>query len=401
VRFRPDRVRQLGGVELAAAESHRILGALGYRISSRDDTTGGVDGESVQVPSWRSDVNGEADLVEDVLRIHGFDKIAAVSLPRTSTVATPSLSPQQRRVPLAKRTLAARGMVEAVTNSFLPERQAKLFGGGAASLKLVNPISTELDTMRPSLLPNLLTATARNHDRGQADVALFEVGPTYADDTPQGQALVAGGVRRGLAVTRNWALPARPVDAFDAKADAIAVLAALGVATQNLQVVQGNAPAWYHPGRSAGLLLGPTALAWFGEMHPAILAELDVKAPAVGFEAIVSAIPMPRARPTKSRPKLELSDLPAVERDFAFVVPRDVAAAALVRAAKSAEKQLITDVTVFDVYEGKGVAEGQKSIALAVRLEPRQKTLTDKEIEAVAAKVVAAVAKATGGVLRT
>jgi phenylalanyl-tRNA synthetase beta chain len=391
VRFRPDRVRQLGGVDVPAAESHRILGALGYR----------VDGESVQVPSWRSDVHGEADLVEDVLRIHGFDKIPSVSLPRLSTVATPSLSPQQRRAPLAKRALAARGMVEAVTNSFLPERHAKLFGGGDPRLKLVNPMSSELDTMRPSLLPNLLTAAGRNHDRGQPDIALFEVGPSYADDTPTGQTLVAGGVRRGMAVPRNWSGQPRAADAFDAKADAIAVLAAVGVPVANLQVAQGNAPGWYHPGRSGGLLLGPTALAWFGEMHPGVLAALDVKAPAVGFEVTVSAAPLPRARATNARPKLELSDLPAVERDFAFVVARDIAAAALLRAAKSADRQLIADAQVFDVYEGKGVPDGQKSIALTVRLEPQQKTLTDKEIEAVSAKIVAAVAKATGGTLRT
>jgi phenylalanyl-tRNA synthetase beta chain len=391
VRFRPGRVRHLGGVDLPAAESQRILGALGYA----------VDGETVAVPSWRSDVNGEADLVEDVLRIHGFDAIPSTPLPRTSVVAKPSLSPTQRRAPVAKRALAARGMVEAVTNSFLPERQAKLFGGGDARLKLVNPISTELDTMRPSVLPNLLTAAARNHDRGMADTALFEVGPTYAGDRPEDQALIAGGVRRGMTRPRNWAEPAREVDAFDAKADAIAVLNALGVPTANLQVSQGNAPSWYHPGRSGALVLGPTVLAWFGEVHPQVLSVLDVKAPVAGFEVMVSAVPLPRARPTRSRPKLELSDLPAVERDFAFVVARDVPAAALLRAAKSADRQLITDAAVFDVYEGKGVPDGQKSIAVSVRLEPKQKTLTDKEIEAVSAKIVAAVQKATGGTLRT
>jgi len=395
VTFRPERVRQLGGVDLEAAESHRILGALGYRV----EVNGGAS--TVQVPSWRSDVHGEADLVEDVLRIHGFDKIPSTPLPRTDTVAKPSLSPPQRRAPIAKRALAARGMVEAVTFSFLSERQAVLFGGGDPRLKLVNPISSELDCMRPSLLPNLLAATARNHDRGQGDVALFEVGPTYADDTAKGQALVAGGVRRGNAVPRNWAGAPRAVDAFDAKADALAVLDALGAATANLQVAQGNAPSWYHPGRSGGLMLGPTVLAWFGEIHPAILAAMDVKAPAIGFEVTVSAVPMPRPRPTKSRPKLELSDLPAVERDFAFLVAREVAAAALLRAAKTADKQLIADAQVFDVYEGKGVPEGQKSVAFSVRLQPKQKTLTDKEIEAVAGKIVAAVVKATGGTLRS
>ncbi len=292
-------------------------------------------------------------------------------------------------------------MFEAVTYSFLPRRQAELFGGGAAELTLANPISSELDQMRPSILPNLIAAAGRNMDRGSADPALFEVGPQYADDTPQGQASVAAGIRRGGNDGRHWAATARSVDAFDAKADALATLAAAGAPTRGLQVAAG-APDWYHPGRSGAIRLGPkTVLAWFGELHPAVLDQMDVAGPLVGFEIMLDNIPTPKAKATTTRPPLDVSDLQAVERDFAFVVGAEVAADQVVRAARGADKELITEVTVFDIYQGDRIGADRKSIAIAVRLKPRERTLTDADIEALSGKIVDRVGQATGGTLRS
>jgi phenylalanyl-tRNA synthetase beta chain len=312
-----------------------------------------------------------------------------------------AISPGERRVRVAKRALAVRGMVEAVTWSFLARRHAELFGGARPELELANPISADLDFMRPSLLPNLITAVGRNVNRGFAEVALFEVGPRYADDTAQGQGSAAGGVRRGQAGPRHWAGVTREVDVFDAKADALAVLAACGAPVDKAQVERG-APAWYHPGRSGLLMLGPkVVLASFGEIHPAVLAELDVKGPLVGFEVDLDALPKPRAKASRGRETLESSDLPAVERDFAFVVDHEVPASTIVRAVRGAERKLIAEVGLFDVYEGEGIPQGKKSVAVSVRLEPREQTLTEAEIEAIAGRIVAAVEKATGGVLRS
>ena len=394
ITLRPGRVRSLAGVDVPEATMVGILGRLGFEPAALDGVY------DVAVPPWRSDIRGESDLVEEITRIHGFDKIPSVPLPRASTVARPTLTAAQKRVRAARRTLAARGMVEAVTNSFLARRHAELFGGGSAELALANPISAELDQMRPSILPNLIAAAGRNMDRGSNDLALFEVGPQYADDTPQGQATVAAGMRRGRTGSRHWAAPPRAVDAFDAKADALAVLAAAAAPVRRLQVGPG-APDWYHPGRSGAIRLGPNnVLAWFGELHPAVLDALDVAGPLVGFELYLDNIPTPRGKAATTRPPLDVSDLQAVERDFAFVIDAEVAAEQVVRAARGADKQLIADVQVFDVYQGERLGTGRKSIAIAVRLEPRQRTLTDADIEAVAAKIVAQVGKATGGTLR-
>ena len=394
VALRPSRVDSLGGLEIPESETRCILEALGFGV---------VRGKrvlSVAVPSWRSDIEGEADLVEEVTRLHGFDKIPSVPLSRITPVTQVAITSGERRVRRAKRALAVRGMVETVTWSFLSRRQAELFGGASPELELANPISAELTFMRPSILPNLIAACARNLRRGFAEVALFEVGPRYIDDTPQGQSTVAAGVRRGRAGPRHWAEVPRDVDPFDAKADALAVLAACGAPVDKLQIAR-EAPAWYHTGRSGTLKLGPrNVLASFGEIHPAILAEMDAKGPLVGFEAYLDAIPEPKAKASARRPVPKFSDLPAVERDFAFLVDRDVPAERLVRAAQSAERALIASVGIFDVYEGQGVPTGRKSVAITVRLEPRDKTLTEPEIEAVSTKIVANVRKATGAVLR-
>jgi len=292
-----------------------------------------------------------------------------------------------------------------VTWSFIAKAEAKLFGGGDKRLALANPIASDLSDMRPSLLPGLLKAAQRNADRSLGDVALFEVGQCFASDEPEGQTIKAAAVRRGTAraegVGRHWDGGAIAVDAFDAKADAMALLTALNVPTAGVQVVPGG-PDWFHPGRSATLQFGPkNKIGAFGEIHPKILRALDLKGPLVAFEITLDALPAPKYRPTKIKPKLTLAEFQPVTRDFAFVVPRDVAAGDILRAAQGAERQLIAGIDVFDVYEGQGIDPDKKSVAIAVTLQPTEKTLTDAEIEAVSQKIVADVAKKTGATLRS
>jgi phenylalanyl-tRNA synthetase beta chain len=392
IRFRPHRVAQLGGVSVEDEAMERILVSLGCKVSRDGDAWLAVP------PSWRADITGEHDLVEEVIRIHGYDHIPTLSMPRPPVVR-PVLTASQRQASWIRRGLAARGLVETVTWSFLASSVAVLFGGGKPELTLANPISADLDAMRPSVLANLVLAAGRNADRGFRDVALFELGPDFQGDQPGQQRQVAAGLRAGRAVDRHWTEQTRPVDVFDAKADAIGAIAAAGGPSEGLQVV-AEAPAWYHPGRSGTLRLGQKVLAVFGEVHPRILASLDIKGPVVGFEVFLEAVPLPKAKATRAKPLLKVSPFQAIERDFAFVVDRDVAADVLVRAAKAADKALISDVVLFDLYEGVHVGEGRKSLAIQVTLQPQERTPTDAEIEAVAAKVVDAVAKATGGVLR-
>ncbi|MFI4987470.1 MAG: phenylalanine--tRNA ligase subunit beta, partial [Alphaproteobacteria bacterium] len=393
VTLRTERVRSLGGVDIAAAEQVRILEALGYETKAVDRAL------AVVPPPWRGDVAGEADLIEDILRVHGYDRIEPVPLTLDGSLPRLALTAGQRRVRAVKRGLAARGLMEAVTWSFANSQHAALFGGGNGALVLANPISSDLDVMRPSILPNLVAAAGRNADRGMGDLALFEVGPQYADDTPKGQALMASGVRAGLTVPRHWGAQAREVDAFDAKADALAVIAEAGGPAE--VPLTTDAPAWYHPGRSGTLRLGASVLAWFGTLHPRVLRHMDVKGPLVAFEVFLDRIPQPRAKAGKMRPLLKASPFQAVERDFAFVVDAGIEAATLVRAAKGADKALIAEVTVFDVYAGANLPAGKKSLALSVRLQPLERTLTEEEIDAVGKRIADAVYKATGGVLRT
>jgi phenylalanyl-tRNA synthetase beta chain len=392
--LRPDRVASLGGVAVAAEEQARILTTLGCAVSGSADGT-----YAVSPPSWRGDIHGEADLVEEVLRVVGFDAIPATPLPRLSALTKPALSAKQRKIAATRRALAARGLNEAVTWSFMAEADATPFGGVPAELKLLNPISADLDVMRPSILPNLIKAAGRNADRGVADAALFELGAAFRDATAKGQDTVAAGVRAGAAVPRHWAEKTRPVDAFDAKADALAALEAAGAATANLQVT-ADAPAWYHPGRSGQLRLGPNVMARFGEVHPAVLATLGVKGPIAAFEVLLDAVPQPKKKGGTAKPLLNPSAFQPVERDFAFVVDAGVEADRIVRAVKGADKTLIAAVSVFDVYAGKGVEPGRKSVGVAVTLQPGDRTFTDADIEAAGQKIVASVIKATGGALR-
>ena len=393
VTFRPSRVLKLGGVRLEEGEARRILGDLGFAIS------GDGDAVRVAVPSWRNDIDGEADLVEEVVRVYGYERIPSAPMERATALPQPALGTEQRRRSAARRTLAGRGLVEAVTLSFMPSDQADLFGGIDESQRLINPISSDLDVMRPSVLPNLIAALGRNADRGIEDAALFEVGPQYSGSKPEDQATLAAGVRAGVTGPRSWAEAPRPVDAFDVKADARAVIAAMGLAADRVGVY-ADAPPWYHPGRSGVLGLGPkTVLAAFGEVHPRVLRAMDVKGPVAGFEIFLDRLP--ESRKGAAKPHLRLSSLHTVERDFAFVIDEAVTADAVLAAARDADRDLIAGVGVFDVFTGGQLGEGKKSLAINVVLQPADKTLTEDQIEAVADKVVAGVKKATGGVLRS
>ena len=396
--FPLSELKRLAGLAVPLPEMRRVLDRLGFFVAGQGERV------KVAVPSWRPDVQGKADIVEEVVRIVGVDRVPSTPFDRGEAPRKPVLTPIQVRTRKAKRALAARGLVEAVTWSFIAKPQAELFGGGKPELALANPIAADLSDMRPSLIPGLVAAAQKNADRGFPDVGLFEVGQVFAATSRQDQFTAAAGVRRALAkpsgIGRHWSKRDGEVDAFDAKADALAVLAAAGAPAQALQVVPGG-PAWFHPGRSGTIQIGPqNVLGHFGELHPSALEALDAEGPLVAFEVILERIPEPKAKATRAKPVLELSPFQPVERDFAFVVERDVKAADIVRAAQSVDRKLIAGVSVFDVYEGDGIEPGKKSIAIAVTMQPREKTMTDAEIEALAAKIVAEVGKRTGGVLR-
>ncbi|MCD1264860.1 phenylalanine--tRNA ligase subunit beta [Shinella sumterensis] len=402
VDFPFSEVKRLTGLDVSEAESANILTRLGFTV------TGSGERVSVAVPSWRPDVDGKADLVEEVMRIHGVDNIKPAALESHAAVNGRILTTLQIRTRLAKRALAARGMLEAVTWSFIPKAHAELFGGGAPSLALSNPIASDMSDMRPSLLPGLLAAAQRNADKGYGDVALFEVSGTYENDRPEGQRRVAGGVRRGTATLagsgRLWSNAAKgggkPVDVYDAKADALAVIEACGLPMGNVQIEPG-APGWYHPGRSGTIKMGPKiVLGYFGEFHPKTLGALDVSGALCGFEIFIDAMPEPKKKATRTKPALDLSPFQAVKRDFAFVVDKTVEAGAIVRAATGADRKLISAVNVFDVFEGASLGEGKKSVAIEVVIQPVDKTLTDEDFEALTARIVGNVLKTTGGTLR-
>ncbi|MGD9783596.1 MAG: phenylalanine--tRNA ligase subunit beta [Hyphomicrobiaceae bacterium] len=399
IEFDLGRVAALSGMTVDEGRIRAILDTLGFVLSGKGAKV------KAAVPSWRPDVEGAADLVEEVVRIVGLDKLPSVPLPKVAGVARAVLTEGQRRVRRARRALAARGLVEAVTWSFVPKAEASLFGGGDDTLDLANPISVDLSSMRPTPLPGLLAGARRNQNRGLADVALFEIGQCYRGARPEDQINIAAGVRAGTARLdgggRHWSASAADVDLFDAKADVVALLTALGLDASKPQVTR-DAPGHYHPGRSATLRLGPkVVLAHFGEVHPATLSALDVAGPVVGFEVFLDALPPEKRKATRAKAPLEDSNLMALSRDFAFVLARDVPAADVVRAAQGADKSLIRDVSVFDLFEGGRLAEeGKKSLAIAVTLQPKDQALTDKEIEAVSERIIAAVAKATGGAIR-
>ncbi|MEM6303746.1 MAG: phenylalanine--tRNA ligase subunit beta [Pseudomonadota bacterium] len=389
-RLNTKRVQSLVGMTIPEAQQRQTLTALGFRL----------EGEMAHVPSWRPDVQGEADLVEEVARMASLTKLEGTPLRRLSPgVPRPILSPMQKREAIARRTCAALGYNECVTYSFIDQSSAALFGGGGQETRLENPISSDMSHMRPALLPGLLQAAARNQARGTADLALFEVGPAFHGGEPEEQHLLVSGLLVGRTGPKDSHGAARAVDVYDVKADAEAVLAAIG-APARVQIMRG-AQDWWHPGRHGKICLGPKkVLGIFGEVHPRVLQAMDVKGPAMAFTLWPAEVPMPR-KSGATRAALEISDLQAVERDFAFVVDADVAALDLVNAAMGADKALIDDVRVFDEFIGGALGEGKKSLAITVRLQPVESTLKDAEIEAVAAKVIEKVTKATGGVLRS
>jgi phenylalanyl-tRNA synthetase beta chain len=400
--FPVSEVKRLAGLAVPLPEMRGALERLGFFVAGQ--------GERVKVatPSWRADVENKADVVEELVRILGVDRVPLTPFGRGDAPRKPVLTPIQQRTRKAKRALAARNLVEAVTWSFIGKKQAEQFGGGKPELSLANPIAAELSDMRPSLIPGLVAAAQKNADRGFPDVALFEVGQVFRGDAPQDQFTAAAGIRRALAkpsgIGRHWSSKPTPVDAFDVKADALSVLTAAGASAQAMQVVPGG-PAWFHPGRSGTIQIGPqNVLGHFGELHPSALAQLGLDPEGlitVAFEVVLERIPEPKTKPTRTKPPLELSPFQPVKRDFAFVVDRTVKAGDILRAAKAADPKLVTAVTVFDVYEQSlFLDEGKKSIAIAVTIQPRDKTMTDAEIEVLAAKIVAEVGKRTGGALR-
>ncbi|WP_135450904.1 phenylalanine--tRNA ligase subunit beta [Tabrizicola caldifontis] len=391
-RLDPARVVSLVGMEIPEATQRATLEALGFTLNGNDAIP----------PSWRPDILGDADLVEEVARIASLTKLQGAPMARTQPgVPRPILTPLQVRERTARRTIAALGYNECVTYSFIDARAAALFGGGSDAVRIENPISSEMTHLRPDLLPGLLAAAARNQARGFMDLALFEVGPAFHGGEPGEQHLQAAGLLVGATAPRDPHGSRRMVDVFDAKADAEAVLAALGAPAR--AQISRKVAQWWHPGRSGAIGLGPTVMATFGEVHPRILQALDVKGPAVAFTVLVANVPVPKVK-TPTRPALSISDLQAVERDFAFVVDAHVEALTAVNAAQGADKTLIESVRVFDQFSGpKAEAQmgpGKKSIALTVRLQPTEATLTEAEIEAVSAKIIEKVTKATGGALR-
>ncbi|MHA6264643.1 phenylalanine--tRNA ligase subunit beta [Arenibacterium sp. CAU 1754] len=383
------RVQSLVGMNIPESDQRQTLTRLGFRL----------EGNMAHVPSWRPDVQGEADLVEEVARIASLTKLEGRPLPRiTAGIPKPIMTPGQRRQQAARRTAAALGYNECVSYSFIDRASAALFGGGDDATMLENPISSEMSHMRPDLLPGLLQAAARNQARGFMDLALFELGPVFHGGEPEEQSTQVSGILVGRTAPKDVHGTSRPVDVFDVKADAEAVLSAIG-APAKVQILRGG-DAWWHPGRHGKICLGPKkVLGVFGELHPKILAEMDIKGPAMAFTIWPDQVPLPR-KSGATRPALELRDLQAVERDFAFVVDADVEALTLVNAAAGADKTLIENVRVFDEFIGGSLGEGKKSLAVTVRLQPTEATLKDADIEAVSAKIVEKVTKATGGVLR-
>jgi phenylalanyl-tRNA synthetase beta chain len=394
--LRSERVKSLAGIDVPSSEQKRILTALGFTVAAQRE------GLVCSVPSFRPDIQGEADLVEEVCRIVGLDEVPFAPMPRTVAVTRPVLTIAQRRMTAARRKLACRGLNEAVTWSFLPAAHAALFGaaGRNPDLILANPVSSELTDMRPSLVPNLVAAVGRNQARGFTNIGLFEVGQAYSGDRPQDESLRAAGVREGSTGPRHWSGPQRAVDVFDAKADAQAALEAADAPIGSLKVVPGG-PAWFHPGRSGTFRLGPrTTLAVFGELHPRVLHAMDVRGPMVAFEVMLDDVPQRRSR-SSARPALIVSDLMPVRRDFAFLIGDDVEADEVVKAARNADQELISDVSVFDLFTGSAVGDGKRSIAIDVTITPRKRTLTDADIDALSRKLIADVEKATGGLLRS
>lgn len=389
ISYTPDMIKKYSGLDIDGNTQKEILGKLGFIVNNNWEIT---------TPSWRPDIDGKADIVEEILRIYGYNKIEAVELKRDDNIKAP-LNIRQKRLMSAKKILAMRGMAETVTWSFMSSKIADMFGiENKDALTITNPISSELDIMRPSLLPNLLEGASKNIARGHMDIALFEVANAYLSPSQEGHVMTIAGVRSGMKIKRHWTHEEREADVFDAKADAIATLQACS-APDNLQV-RAEAPNWYHPTRSGSLCLGKNILAYFGELHPSVLEKMDIDCRVVGFEIFPSNIPLPKKSSVPAKKTLKISNLQPVKRDFAFLVDDSISADKLLQAVKSADKELIVNTDIFDIYKGKGVGEGKKSVALYVVLQPFEKTMTDTELEEISNKIISNVEKQTGATLR-
>ena len=390
--LRPERIKNLIGIDIEEAKIVEILNNLGFHTSKEGDKIKAIS------PTWRGDIEGEHDLVEEVVRMVGLDKIPAVSLPNDILPAQ-TLTTSQRRIVTVKHELASRGMLETVTWSFTDSKLAELFRKNNAPVLLHNPIAADLDEMRPSVLPNLLLAVKNNISRGYANLSLFEVGPEFFGRKPMEQQWVAGGVRSGMTSKKDWTGCARSYDVFDAKADALAVIAAANGPWDSAQI-STDAPEYYHPGRSGALRLGKNVIAYFGELHPLVTKKFGIKQRVYAFEVFLDKIPLPRGAQSKSKKKLELSLLQAVDKDFAFVVDKSVKAADLLAAVKVADREHIADVRIFDVYEGENLPQGKKSVAVSVTFQPKDKTFSEQELAYLMERVESATATKYGAELR-
>ena len=396
IEYTPSLMKTLIGVDVAVDEQKDILSKLGFTVEGNDPMT-------ITPPSWRGDIFGAADITEEIIRIKGLSSIPSASVKCEGAVPSSAETPLLTRSRLTRGALAARGLQECVTWSFMKTDHARLFGlndNQVAALTLKNSISSEIDTMRPSILPNLINAASRNAAQGYQNVGFCEIGPVFAGTKPEDQSIIAAGIRAGNAGDRHWNdnNTTRPVDAYDAKADALAALEAAGAPAANAPISK-DAPDYFHPGRSGTIRLGKNILAHFGEIHPAILAEMDVKFPVVGFEIMLDNIPAARKKGTE-KSYLTLEPLQPIHKDFAFLVDESVEAETITRSALSADKKMITNANVFDIYQGKGVEDGKKSVAMSITIQPKEATLTDEEIEAIMKKVIDAVVNKTGGSLR-
>lgn len=392
--LRPERIKNFVGIDVPTDKIIEILNHLGFKTSLEDGKIKAVS------PTWRGDVEGEHDLVEEVVRMIGLDEIPAVSLP-CDKLPMQTLTPFQTNVVTVKHELATRGMYETVTWSFTDSEIAQYFHKDNQPEKILiqNPIAADLNEMRPSILPNLLLGAKNNIARGYANLSLFEVGPEFYGRHPKEQKIVAAGIRIGQTSKKDWSASNRDYDVFDVKADALAVIAAAKGPYENPQITI-DAPAYYHSGRSGALRLGKNVLAYFGELHPAVCKKLGLKCRVTAFEVYLDNIPLPRTTHDKAKKKLQLSAFQPVDKDLAFIVNKDISAANILAAAKNADRNYISDVRIFDVFEGEALPENKKSVALSVTFQPKEQTFTDKDIENLMNKVIVEVGKKTGGELR-
>lgn len=376
-----EKLQGLSGLPLSLKEAQDYLTKLGFETKESDQ------GLWATPPSHRCDISEASDLVEEVLRLKGYDALIPAPLP-AAKILTDLPSKQE----LAKNLLASRGLNEVITWSFMKEQTALVFGHTETSLKLENPISQDLAVMRPSILPNLIEAALRNHNRGLENSRFFEVGPQY---THQGQQSIACGLSFAQTSSRHWLNQPRDVDVFDAKAHALALFAGLGVNESSVQI-EAKAPSYYHPGRSGTLKQGQRILAYFGEIHPKVNQFFDVDKPMVAFEVFLDHLPGLKTK----KSALSLSPYQPVSRDFAFLVDQAKPVDDIIKAIQKVDRNLITSVEIFDLYQGDKLPEGKKSVAFAIRFEPTQKTLTDEEIQTISAKIITQVEKTSGGILR-